>query len=230
MNVTDILNQFESLGDAARKKHNTKAGAPENQFGVKHGDIRAMAKKLKTNHELALELWKTGNVEAQLLATLIIQPASLSMAEVESMTKTIAFAHVAEWWNSYVVALHPAKEKLRQKWMKSKDPWCARGGWHLTASRINQGADDLDLPALLSRIEKELAKALPVVQWTMNNTLAAIGIKHAALRTRVMALGERSAFIGTGPCRKAARRRTCRSGSTSWSSGMDQNETLAARM
>jgi len=78
MTVKEILAQFESLGDDARRKHNTKAGAPDNQFGVKLGDIRALAKKItakksKTDHQLALNLWDTGNVEAQLLATLIIK-------------------------------------------------------------------------------------------------------------------------------------------------------------
>jgi 3-methyladenine DNA glycosylase AlkD len=62
MTVKEILALLESKGDAARRKHNVKAGAPENQFGVKLGDLRAIAKKLKTDHELALELWDTGNV------------------------------------------------------------------------------------------------------------------------------------------------------------------------
>lgn len=39
--VKDILAQLKSLGDEARRKHNTKAGAPDNQFGVKLGDVRA---------------------------------------------------------------------------------------------------------------------------------------------------------------------------------------------
>ena len=56
MTVTEILAQLESLGDDARRAHNTKAGAPDNQFGVKLGDIRAMAKKIKTDHELALQV------------------------------------------------------------------------------------------------------------------------------------------------------------------------------
>ncbi len=77
-----------SLGDDARRAHNTKAGAPDNQFGVKLGDIRAMAKKIKTDHELALNLWDTGNVEAQLLATLIIKPKSLSADELDMLTRS----------------------------------------------------------------------------------------------------------------------------------------------
>ena len=39
-------------------------------------------------------------------------------------------------------------------------------------------------PALLDRIEKEMAKAAPEVQWTMNWTLGTIGIHHAPLRAK----------------------------------------------
>lgn len=190
MTVQDILERLQSLGDDARRAHNVKAGAPENQFGVKLGDIRKLAEKLKTNHELALELWETGNVEAQLVATLIIKPKSLTADQVDKLTRTVAYAQVADWLNSYVVAEHPDKETLRKKWMTAKDRWAARAGWNFTASRINKGnADDLDLPGLLDRIEKEMPKAKPEVQWTMNNTLAAIGIHHPKLRKRAVAIG-----------------------------------------
>ena len=203
MTVKEILANLKSKGDAARRAHNTKAGAPDNQFGVKLGDLRAIAKKIKTDHELALELWDTGNVEAQLLATLIIKPSSLSAAELDQLTRSTTCAQVADWLNSYVVAEHPEKESLRQKWMKAKDRWSARAGWHFTASRINRHtADDLDLLALLDRIEKELPKAKPEVQWTMNNTLAAIGIHHPQHRKRAVALGEQIGLYRDWPVSK----------------------------
>jgi 3-methyladenine DNA glycosylase AlkD len=202
MTVKEVLAQLKSLGDDARRKHNAKAGAPDNQFGVKLGDIRSMAKKIKTDHELALKLWDTGNVEAQLLATLIIKPKSLSADEVDKLTRSTTCAQVAEWLNSYVVALHPENETLRVKWMKAKDPWAARAGWHLTASRVNKGAAGLDLPALLDRIEKEMPKAKPEVQWTMNNTLAAIGIHDAKLRKRAVAIGEKIGLYRDWPVSK----------------------------
>jgi 3-methyladenine DNA glycosylase AlkD len=190
MTVKEIVAELKSLGNDARRKHNIKAGAPENQFGVLLGDIRKLAKKIKTDHELAIKLWNTGNVEAQLLATLIIKPQSLSAVELDAMTRSTTCAQVADWLNAYVVAHHPEKEPLREKWMKSKERWTARAGWHLTASKVNKDADGLDLPGLLDRIEKEMPKAKPEVQWTMNNTLAAIGIKHARHRTRAIAIGE----------------------------------------
>ncbi len=202
MTVHEILAQLESLGDKARRAHNTKAGAPDNQFGVKLGDIRAVAKNIKTDHELALQLWDTGNVEAQLLATLVIKPTSLSADELDKLTRSTTCARVADWLNSYVVAQHPEKEALRVKWMKAKDRWAARAGWHFTASRVNKGADDIDLPALLDRIEKELPKAMPEVQWTMNNTLAAIGIHHPKLRKRAVAMGEKIGLYRDWPVSK----------------------------
>jgi 3-methyladenine DNA glycosylase AlkD len=202
MTVKEIFAQLKSLGDEARRAHNAKVGAPENQFGVKLGDIRAVAKKIKTDHELALKLWETGNVEAQLLATLIIKPKSLSADELDALTRSTTCAQAADWLNAYVVAEHPEKEALREKWMKAKDRWAARAGWNITASLINKGADDLDLAALLDRIEKEMPKAKPEVQWTMNNTLGAIGIHHAKHRKRAVAIGEKIGLYRDWPVSK----------------------------
>jgi 3-methyladenine DNA glycosylase AlkD len=202
MTVQEILNRLKSLGDDARRAHNTRAGAPDNQFGVKLGDIRALAKKIKADHELALRLWGTGNVEAQLLATLLIRPASLSTGEIDGLTRSTTCAQVADWWNAYVVAHHPEKDALRQKWMKAKDRWAARAGWNLTAGLVNKGGAGLDLEALLKRIEKEMPKAKPEVQWTMNNTLAAIGIREARLRKRVLAIGEKIGLYRDWPASK----------------------------
>ena len=203
MNAQEVVKKLESLGDKARRAHNTKAGAPDNQFGVKLGDIRALAKKIKSDHELALELWETGNVDAQLLATLIIMPKMLTAKEVDALTRSTTCAQVADWLNSHVVAEHPEKESLREKWMKAKDRWAARAGWHFTASRVNQGtADGLDLNTLLDRIEKEMPKAKPEVQWTMNNTLAAIGIHHPKLRRRAVSIGARIGLYRDWPVSK----------------------------
>jgi 3-methyladenine DNA glycosylase AlkD len=205
MTVKEILTHLETLGDDARRKHNAKAGAPENQFGVKLGDLRTVAKKIKTDHALAVKLWETGNVEAQLLATLICKPASFSLDELDAMTRSTTCTQVADWMNSYVVAQHPDKDTLRAKWMKEKDRWAARAGWHLTASRINKGVScdgDINPVALLDRIEKELPKARPEVQWTMNNTLGAIGIKHQEHRERAIAIGEKIGLYSDWPVAK----------------------------
>jgi 3-methyladenine DNA glycosylase AlkD len=208
MNLKEAIAELESLGNEKRRAWNVKAGAGKaKQFGVETGDIRALAKKIKTDHALALKLWKTGNIDAQLLAILLMKPKSLSAAEVDKLVRTARFAWVADWFNAYIVKEQsPAdKETLRIKWMEDDDGWAARAGWNLTASRINKGgkdADGLDLPALLNRIESEMPDAPPETQWTMNAALAAIGIHHAKHRKRAIAIGEKLGIYRDYPCSK----------------------------
>src|SRR5262245_13576918 len=132
-----VLKQLKALGDEAVRKQNAKSGvgwrgAGDNQFGVKHGDIRALAKKLKANPELAMALWKTGNVDAQYLAILLMDPKALSAKELDGLVRTVSYAWVAEWLASYVIKQHAEKETLRQKWMADDNCWAARAGWALT--------------------------------------------------------------------------------------------------
>lgn len=200
--VEEVLKQLKSLGDEKVRAQNAKRGAGDNQFGVKLGDIRTLANKIKTNHELALALWKTGNLDAQFLATLLIEASRLSADELEHMVKSVTFAWVADWLHSYVIKQHADKETLRNKWMTSDDRWAARAGWQLTAGRVAKSPEGLDLAALLDRIEKEMATAAPEVQWTMNMCLAEIGIHFPKHRKRALAIGEKLGIYRDYPCSK----------------------------
>ena len=91
---------------------------------------------------------------------------------------------------------------MRAKWMEEEDRWAARAGWSLTAGRVKRDADGLDLAALLDRIEREMPTASPEVQWTMNNTLGAIGIEHAAHRQRAIAIGRQIGLYEDWPVSK----------------------------
>ena len=190
MTLNETLKQLKALGSEKMRAHNTKNGAGDNQFGVKHGDLRTLAKKIKPNHELAMSLWKTGNVDAQLLAILLIKPENLSAREVDGMVRSVTFSHVADWLNSNIVKQHSDKETLRREWMAADDHWAARAGWSLTAERVVRSPEGLDIPALLDRIESEMRDADPVVQWTMNSALAEIGIHFPKYRKRAVAIGE----------------------------------------
>ena len=202
MKVSEILEHFEALGNEKVRVHNVKYGAGENQFGVKMGDIRALAKKIKTNHKLALELWETGNVEARFLAVLIINPKELSAVEVDRLVRSEKFTHVSDWLVSYILKVHPDREELRTKWMTDKDPMAARAGWSLTADRVAKNPDGLDLSGLLDRIEAEMGTAASEVQWTMNFTLAQIGIAFPTLRSRALAIGEKLGIYRDYPVSK----------------------------
>jgi len=200
--VEEVLRQLKSLGDAAVRAQNAKSGAGDNQFGVKRGDLRTLANRIKTNHDLSLSLWKTGNIDAQFLATLLVDARLLPADELERMVKSVTFAWVADWLHSYVIKGHADKEALRKKWMESDDRWAGRAGWQLTAGRVAKSPEGLDLVALLDRIEREMPAAAPEVQWTMNACLAEIGIHFPDRRKRAVAIGEKLGIYRDYPCPK----------------------------
>ena len=202
MTVEEILSKLESLGNASARAQNAKWGAGDNQFGVNRGDVRKLANKIKTDHELALSLWKTGNIDAQFLATLLVDASLLSADAMERIVKSTSWIWVADWLYSYVLKEHADKETLRKKWMTSDDRWTARAGWQLTAGRVAKSPEGLNLDALLDRIEKEMGAAAPEVQWTMNMCLAKIGIHFPKHRKRAIAIGEKLGIYRDYPCSK----------------------------
>lgn len=190
MTLEESLARLESHGNERVRAQNARHGAGENQYGVRLGDIRTLARQIKADRGLALALWETGNVDARLLAILLMTPKALSRDELDRMVRSLDFAQVADWLIAYVVKKHPEKESLRQAWMADEDPWAARAGWSLTSERISKDPDGLDLGALLDRIEREMGGAAPQVQWTMNFCLAGIGIHFPEHRRRAIAIGE----------------------------------------
>lgn len=65
--------------------------------------------------------------------------------------------------------------------------------------RVVREPDGLDLEHLLDLIERDMKDAPARLQWSMNETLAQIGIHHPALRTRALAIGERLQVLADYP-------------------------------
>ncbi len=128
MSKNEVLAELKSLGDEKMRRQNARHGAGENQFGVRLGEIRKLAKKIKTDHGLGITLWKTGNIDARLLEILVIELKSLSPEELDEMVRSVEFSQVADWINAYVVKKHSDRETLRERWTTSDDPMAARAG------------------------------------------------------------------------------------------------------
>lgn len=191
MTLKAVMTELESLADERMKKHHLKAGAGENLFGAKMGDVRKLAKKIKTDPELASKLWKTGNLDARMLAILILKPKDRTADELDGMVRDVDYGWLADWLNNYVVKKHPDKERLRKVWMTDDHPSAARSGWSLTTERVVKDPAGLDIKALLDRIEKEMGDAPELTKWTMNFCLVEIGINFPKHRKRALAIGEK---------------------------------------
>ncbi|MEV0261205.1 DNA alkylation repair protein [Streptomyces sp. NPDC050617] len=180
--------ELAGLEDPRTRKVNEKHG---DDHGVNLGKLRALAKRLKTRHDLACALWETGDTAARLLATLICRPKAFGRDELDAMVREARTPKAHDWFVNYVVKKNPHAEEARLSWTADPDPAVAAAGWALTAERVVKRPDDLDLPGLLDVIEAEMKDAPDRLQWQMNCCLAQIGIENPEHRARAIGIGER---------------------------------------
>ena len=186
--VTELLAELAALEDPKVREVNERHG---DDHGVNLSKLRAIAKRLKTQHPLALELWDTGDTAARLLALLICRLKDFERDELDAMVRETLAPKVRDWFVNYVVKKSHHSETLRVAWSADPDPMVASAGWALTAERAKKNAEGLDLARLLDVINAEMKEAPGRLQWEMNNTLAFIGIEHAEHRERALEIGER---------------------------------------
>jgi 3-methyladenine DNA glycosylase AlkD len=186
--VPELLAELAELEDPRIREVNLRHG---DDHGVNLTRLRAIATRLKTHHELAVELWATGDTAARLLALLICRPKAFGRDELDSVLRESRTPKVHDWLVSYVVKKSPHAEELRLAWLPDPDPVVASAGWALTTERVAKKPDVLDLPGLLDVIEAQMKDAPDRLQWAMNHCLAQIGIEHPELRARALDIGER---------------------------------------
>ncbi|MEV6286495.1 DNA alkylation repair protein [Kribbella sp. NPDC051770] len=185
--VTALLTELAALEDPKIRAVNEKHG---DDHGVNLTKLRAVAKRLKTQQELARDLWRTGDPNARLLALLVCRPKAFDRDELDGMLREPISPKAHEWLVSYVVKKSPHCEPLRVAWFADPDPAIASAGWALTTDRVAKSPEGLDLPGLLDTIESDMKGAPERLQWAMNHCLAQIGISHPDLRARALAIGE----------------------------------------
>lgn len=186
--VAEVLAELAALEDPKIREVNAKHG---DDHGVNLTKLRAVAKKLKTQQDLARELWATGDTAARLVALLICRPKAFERDELDAMLRDARTPKVHGWLVSYVVKKSPHAEDLRLAWFDDPDAVIASAGWDLTSERVVKKPEGLDIAGLLDQIEAEMKDAPERLQWAMNFCLAQIGIEHAEYRARALVIGER---------------------------------------
>jgi 3-methyladenine DNA glycosylase AlkD len=186
--VAEVMAELAALEDPKARAINEKHG---DDHGVNLGKLRAVAKRLKTQQELSVGLWATGDTAARLLALLICRPKAFGRDELDAMLREARRPKVHDWLVNYVVKKSPHAESLRLAWFDDPDPVVASAGWALTTELVAKRPDALDLAGLLDVIEAGMKDAPARLQWAMNHCLAQIGIEHPSLRARAVAIGER---------------------------------------
>jgi len=166
---------------------------------TKLGDLRKIAGEIKKDHELAMELWSSGQYLARQLAILIMDKKLLYQELIDRLDNDIQQHNTDErlQLTDWLMANQLSKDKktisLMETWENSRSSLQRRVFWYYQARLRWAGqAPPPNSEELLSKIETRIEKEVPEVQWAMNFTAAQIGIFEEKYRSRCIALGERT--------------------------------------
>lgn len=155
-------------------------------WGVKFGDLDKIIKPYKRSPErsaLARELWETDILEARSLALMLIEPQTLTEAEIDRWVGEVDYPYLADSLAG-VVYKTPFREAKMSAWTQQPEEFVRRAGFSLV---YNAAADpknptgDSVFAGYLDQIEREIHGSANWAREMMNMVPIAIGKRNDAL-------------------------------------------------
>ncbi len=193
MNAQIIFATLERLGKPQTAAIYRRHGAGDNVFGVLTSEIAKLQKKVNIDHSLAMELWKTGNAEARILALQVADPEKLTRKDADRLVDDGPVRFVWQYLSD-LLARSPIADETMRAWMKSPDDSRREIGYSLLAARLKHhpgSITDGDADKVLATIEKEIHRSANWVRYAMNGALIAIGVYKPAVRKKAIAAAKR---------------------------------------
>lgn len=193
MTLAQAMAALEKAGSAQTRKTYARHGATGPMFGVSFAVLKDLTKRIGVDHDLALALWDTGNLDARNLAAKVVDPARMTSADLDRWARE---STASRTWGGYVgmvAAEGPHARKKAERWLAAKDENVRCAGWSLVghlAQRDEEAADSF-FEALLAKIERAIAAAPNLERAGMNAALISIGCRSAALRKAATAAAKR---------------------------------------
>lgn len=187
--------------ESSEMKRSSKAENILSQINskTKLGDLRKIAKDIKIDHELAMELWSTEEFLPRLLAILIMDKKLLSEDVLNRLDKDMQIHTFDERNNlmDWLMANQLTKDKktiaLMESWGNSPSALQRRTFWYYQARLRWTGQTPPDnTEDLLAAIEANITQEEPEVQWAMNFIAGWIGVYDQKYRARCIELGEKT--------------------------------------
>ncbi len=190
--VASIMERLSALSNEKRMEINRRGGVTGEQFGVPMGPLRALAKEIKRDHALGMELWRTGNFDAMVLGAMLMDPKVLTEADFEASLASAYVPVLVDELTLRPLCESPLAASFCLSWRNSPEDLKGRAGWNLAVDRVQRHVCPPDeLGTLFGEVEAGLQTAPANKQWAMNYCLCMIGIHNDAWTERCLALGER---------------------------------------
>ena len=194
MTANDILTGLKALGSAQTRKIYKRHGVDENQYGVSYAKLKQLKKTVKVHHEAALDLWDTGNHDAQVFAAMIADPKQASAALLDSWADDLTNYMVTDAFTKFVGKTAFSREKMEQ-WIDSDDEWKGQTAWQLLALIASDDTiPDAFFEPYLGVIARDIHTRKNRVRYAMNTALIGIGVRSDAMEQQAIAVSEQ---IGT---------------------------------
>lgn len=189
-----ILDELRAMGsEHHRQAMATYAISVDGAYGVSIYELRKVANRLGTDHELALELWATGNHEARLLACYVDDPAAVTPDQMESWASDFDSWDICDQASTSLFDLSAHAWPKARSWATRQEPWVKRAGFALMAGLAvhDKTASDQAFLKLMPLIEKGASDDRNFVKKAVNWALRNIGKRNQALNAAAIACAEK---------------------------------------
>jgi 3-methyladenine DNA glycosylase AlkD len=180
MTSSEILDRLEKLGSEENRKGMAKFGInTTSAYGVSVNDIRQIAKETGQNHQLALELWKTGRHEARILATIIADPAQTTEEMLDEWADDLnSWDLCDQFCNNLVINTEFAAVKILH-WCTQDETFVKRAGFSTMANHALKSPDvrEKDIDGYFALILNECGDKRTYVRKSVSWALRNIGKK-----------------------------------------------------
>jgi 3-methyladenine DNA glycosylase AlkD len=179
VNFEEIMQELEKLGSEQTKQIYMNHGVKEPYFGVKIGDLKKLVKYVKKDHELALQLYNSGNHDAMYLAGLSINPKHISEETLQDWAKKAYWYLIAEYTVAGVAAESDYALELAREWMESDEEMVAVCGWNTYANYLSITPDEkldiAEIKTLLTQVKNTIHEERNRVRYVMNGFVLSVG-------------------------------------------------------
>lgn len=192
--VAAILGELRALGSEKDRAGMARYGINvEHAFGVSVYVLRGIAKRLGTDHELALALWRTGNHEARLLACFVDDPARVGVRQLEAWARDFDSWDLCDQATTSLFDLTPHAWGKALEWARRDEEWVKRAGFSLMAGLAvhDRSAPDRAFLRLLPAIERGARDARNYVKKAVSWALRNLGKRNRALNAAAIRCAER---------------------------------------
>ncbi|MFH1199825.1 MAG: DNA alkylation repair protein [Candidatus Micrarchaeota archaeon] len=173
-----IVRSLKSRRNAANIAGMARFGiSTKNTLGVSVPVLRSMAMEIGKDHELALQLWKTGIHEARLLAGFIDDPAKVTEAQMESWAADFDSWDTTDQVCGNLFDRTPFAYNKAVEWSAREEEFVKRAGFALMAALAvhDKKAGDGKFLKFLPIIAREATDERNFVRKAVNWALRQIG-------------------------------------------------------